>query len=186
MDCTWSKSMRITYEVDRGLEEELGRMSKRLAKYVVGVVEKEFVELLNNAPQRSGNYVANFAVSGGSRIGRQQAVDYFPPEPTNQEIVGRGSTPAITMAMLNNSNLKDRLTSHITRGSGGWLPTLTVYNRIDYAGDVEGYGVSSLRDVNKPGVHAMSKFTAKLKSALSANVLYGSTRFNTVADIKYL
>lgn len=178
--------MRITYEVDKEFESKMARMSGELANAVVSIVEKEFVELLMDAPQKSGNYVANFALAAGSALGRKSAGEYFPPSPTNAQIVNRGSHPAILVAMSNNSHFRKSMTGHIVAGRGGFTPNLTIYNRIGYAGEVEAYGVSSLRDPNKPGVHAFQKFSAKLQAAMNVTVVYGSTHFNHLANMRYL
>ncbi len=179
--------MDIKYTIDKSLEDEFGRMSKELARAVVGIVEKEFIGLLHNAPQRSGNYVANFAVAAGSRVGKKNAGEVYPPNPTNQQIVARGSSPAILTAMANNKNLKANLTNHITRGSTWWGPgSLTIYNKMDYADDVEGYEANQLREPNRPGVHAMQMFIGRLNASLSRTIIYGSPEFKALAASRLL
>jgi len=173
----------IKMDIASVVKRETDLLPKLLAEAVVGKVESDFIGLLLNAPQKSGNYVANFAVAAGSRVGGQSAGEYFPPNPTNAQIVKRGSHAAIAVAMRSNSNLKKNLTRHIVRGATWWGTSLTVYNKLDYGEKVEAYTRDQLRDVNKGGEHAMQKLKTKLERSLNVGIRAGNIKFDNLITV---
>jgi hypothetical protein len=185
--------MTVGYKIEiaESISELTGKMAKDTAQALVGIVETEYVALLHNAPQRSGNYVANMAISAGSRVGFGGPGLYFPVgEWTDTARFARGSTAAITVARHHNQHIKGTLTNHITMGAGGFPPSVTVYNKLEYAGKVDEYSATTrpgiLRVPNRPGAHAMTRFSANLQFAMGANLVYGSPKFMQLAKSKII
>jgi len=177
------KSLRGEGRWTSALSKQLGDVRKACAEAIAGIVAEEFIDLVKNAPQYSGNFAANMAVAGGSRIGRIGGETYFDPRPHIDQAMQRGSVPAIKQALSNNSNLVSKLTAGISNGKN-WLPQIIIYNRLEYAQKVEDMPASRLRDPNKPGVNPIEKARASLEARVGKTVVYGSPEFERLRNFK--
>lgn len=151
---------------------------KQTAECIAGMVAETFEQILFNAPQFTGNFVANMAVRSGLGAGSKGGEDYFPHVRSPQEVFERGNIPAIEIAKSNNPNIVKNLTAHITKQSG-WMSGVTIYNRLEDAEVVEALPVTHLRDPNVPGVHPMARGRAWLEAIAGQKVVYGSPEFHS-------
>ena len=172
--------MKATIKTDLKLSKEIDNLRRDVAEATAGMVAEEFTKLLFNAPQYSGNYVANFAVQAGGRTGSKSVV--FPTDITPQQAVERGSLPAISVARRNNSNLKQNITKFISKRAG-FFPEITIYNREDYATTVEAYLEGQLRPINRPGAHALAKAEINLTARFAKRVVVGSPEFERLRRV---
>jgi hypothetical protein len=125
---------------------------------VATAVYAEFVEMLNEAPQYSGNYVAHMRI-GTSRKGGTSRIGMFTIPKSVTEAYHRGNMPAISIALENSENFITNYAANLL-GKGGWLPTITVSNDLRYAEFVE--AMDSLRTENAGGEHAVDKLRARI------------------------
>ena len=169
-------------------EKLLGKLAdvrKETAECIAGMIAETFEQILYNAPQYTGNFVANMAVQAGGSAGQKfgtkdkdgNTVDYFPHVRNPQEVFERGSMPAIEAALSANKNIVKNLTAHITK-QAGWLPAVTIYNRLSDAEIVENLNAMRLRDPNVPGVHPMARGELWLKAIAGKKIVYDSPEFH--------
>ena len=157
--------------VDESIFTLVSGLKSQIAEVIADIVWAEFNHLLHDAPQRSGNYVANMVLKAGGGFSARPYKAQFPEKPTNQQIVERGSLPAISYAKSKNENFKANVMRSVTQRAG-WLPAeITTFNKTPYADQVEGYSTSELRDPNKAGAHAMVKYEARLQAAFNRNIV---------------
>lgn len=154
--------LKTTLEIDAAAREAFSNIRRIAAEAIADIVVEEFNTLLKEAPQYSGNYVANLAL-GTSGIARRGGQYHFPKNPTKGQIYRRGDSPAISIAEAANSGFAKKAVAHIS-GKGGWLTELVVYNRLNYAGIVEAYDEEQLRNENAGAAHALAKMGARLQS----------------------
>lgn len=182
---------KTTVKLDPVFDKKFKSIRKETAEVIVAMVEAEFVDLLHNAPQYSGNFVANMFIrsstrGAGSRGGDPNAM---PPLTRSKEgrarAFARGQLPAIAKAKAANANLKKNLTAHIS-SSAGWFGGLTVYNRLQDAETIEGLDVKGLREVNRPGVHSMARFGALLRTRLNTRIVWGDGNWYKYLRSNYL
>ena len=171
--------IRTHIKLDDQLEGKMATARKDVAKAMISIVLDEFNHMLKGAPQRYGNFVANFSIAPGLRAGRVPAKLYFPTNTDENSWFARGNLPAIQVAQSNVSNLTSRMTAHVTKSSG-WMSGMTVYNRLDYAEKVEGYSEFTLRAENKGGSHPLAKMEARLAARSKKKVVYGSPEFEAL------
>lgn len=162
--------MKITMKIDPKFNSMVDSFRKNSALLIATIVWEEFQELLWNAPQRSGNYVANMAIQTGSSSGRKGGELVYPVITDPQQFYKRGDMmPAINYAMNENEGFVARATKNIIKGAG-WLDTMTVYNRLDYAEAVE--SMEKLREENAGGEHAMKTFADDLQARFNMSIPY--------------
>lgn len=154
---------KSTIKISEDLIEAFnGGIRKAAAEQIANMVEEEFITALHDAPQYSGNYVANMSL-GTSGIARRGEYYPFPKDPGLDAAYKRGQTPAIMEAIGRIENFEAKATAHIT-GKGGWLRELVVYNPLKYASVVEAYDNSNLRAENAGGAHALEKMSSRLQA----------------------
>lgn len=161
--------LKMKAKIDTKFLNALGNIRKDTAVMAAKVVEEEFHNLLFDAPQYSGNYVANMAISPGSRVGRSGGGLVFPMPKNNTQAFRRGNLRAVDYAINQNANFVERATRSIRRGAG-WMSTVVVYNKLNYAAVVEAY--DKLRPENAGGEHAMARFEQRLKDRFSHTIKY--------------
>lgn len=132
---------------------------KAIAHKVSTAVYAEFVTMLNEAPQYSGNYVAHMKISTAGKRGGKVGMFDIPKNVT--EAYQRGNSPAINVAISNSGNFVGTYAGNLL-GKGGWLPTITIFNYLDYAGYVEER--DKLRAENAGGEHAVEKMMARIEN----------------------
>ena len=140
-----------------------------VAGLIARIVWEEFEELLWTAPQMSGNYVANLRIQTGSRSGSKGGTLVYPIPEKEEGYFKRGSLPAISYALSQNLDFVARATRNIKRGAG-WLPMITVYNLLPYAGVVE--DMDKLRLENRGGEHAVKQFEERLQARFNHTIPY--------------
>lgn len=152
---------------------------KPVAEAIAGMVMREFKNLLKDAPQYSGNFVANVAVSGGS-IPQKSGELFYDPTPDLSSAFSRGNLSAISTSLKQTGNIVAKLTAGITE-EGGWLPdVITIYNRINYGEYVEELKASQLRDVNREGAHPFEKTYNRLSDYGSSFIAFGTPEFESL------
>ena len=161
--------LRIKAEVNTKFLTAMGEIRAATAAIASKVVEEEFNKLLLDAPQFSGNYVANMAIAPGSRVGKKGGSLVFPIPKNDAQAFRRGNLRAVDYAISQNANFVERATRSIRRGAG-WMSTIVVYNKLNYAAVVEAY--DSLRPENAGGEHAVAKFEQRLKDRFSNTIKY--------------
>lgn len=169
--------IKQTIKLDQNLLNEVYALRRQVAEVAAGIVADEFMELLYDAPQRSGNYVANMAVAAGSSLGRKGGQLYFPLKKSTDELFTRGNLPAVFKAAEENKNILKNIANSIGT-KAGWCPAITVYNRLAYAEVVEGYTEEELRAENSAGAHAVMKFKARLEIRINKHVVEGSPEWH--------
>lgn len=133
------------------------------AEAIIEAVEWEFHNLLIDAPQWSGNYVANMKLEAATQA-RTKAQEYFDEPESVTAAYQRGELAAVMIAKKENAEFGPKLKARLLgSGGAGWLPPFIVYNPLDYASYVE--EGSKLRPVNKPGAHAIEKMADRLNAA---------------------
>jgi len=177
--------VKTTVKMDMVFQKQFNKVRKETAQVMISMVEAEFADLLLNAPQFSGNFVANMAIASGSALGRKGGEKVFATPKSNQQAFERGKMPAVMHAWNNVGDIRKNLTAHITK-SAGYLTSVTIYNKLPDAELIEGLSASDLRDVNKEGAHAMAKFEINLQSRFNTNVEYGSGNWYSYLEAKYL
>jgi len=181
--------VKTTVKMDMVFQKQFNKVRKETAQVMISMVEAEFADLLLNAPQFSGNFVANMAIASGSALGRKGGEKVFPDlwndSKSYQQAFERGKMPAVMHAWNNVGDIRKNLTAHITK-SAGYLTSVTIYNKLPDAELIEGLSASDLRDVNKEGAHAMAKFEINLQSRFNTNVEYGSGNWYSYLEAKYL
>lgn len=168
--------IKQTIKLDPVIRKTIMSLRVEVAEVIAGMVVEEFDTLLKDAPQRSGNYVANMAIAAGDRAGQKDAGRVFPVSSKKSDWLKRGNMAAITWARRNNAHIVRTLPQHIIRGSG-FLPTVTIYNKLDYAHIVEGYTEEQLRDENAGGAHAMTRAAARLQARAGEYVTHNSPQW---------
>lgn len=157
-------------------------LRKDSAKIIANVVCEEFIELLKNAPQYSGNYVANMAIAAGLSMGRKEGYMIYSRPKNVTEALARGSMPAIEEAKRENSNMVKNITVNVERG--GWVAGMTIYNRLNYAKYVE--DADHLRTENSGGEHAIQQCMNKIQSRSRETIVHGSPEYNRLLGIEAL
>jgi len=160
--------------------KEAENVRKETAECIAGMVAETFEQILFNAPQYTGNFVANMAVRSGLSAGAKGGEEYFShvwPIVPPQEVFERGKMPAIEAALSANKNIVKNLTSHIVKQSG-WISGVTIYNRLSDAEIVENLNAMRLRDPNVPGAHPMARGAAWLEAIAGKKIVYGSPEFH--------
>jgi hypothetical protein len=164
----------------RKTEKLLGKLAdvrKETAECIAGMIAETFEQILHNAPQYTGNFVANMAVQAGGSAGQKGGEEYFPHVRNPEEVFERGMMPAIEVAKRENPNIVKNLTAHITK-QAGWLPAVTIYNRLSDAEVVENLNAMRLRDPNVPGVHPMARGEMWLNAIAGKKIVYDSPEFH--------
>jgi len=150
---------------------------KEVAECMAGMIAVAFDDLLLNAPQYTGNFVANMAVRAGAYGGNKGGVEYFPHKQNIQDVFIRGNMAAVYIARKENPNIVKNLTAHIKKSSG-WLQEVTIYNRFEDSEIVESLEAGELRDGNKEGAHAMAQAAAQMQSLANKTIIYDSPEFH--------
>ena len=171
----------------KSLFKEAQNIRKETAECIAGVVAETFNWILFNAPQRTGNFVANMAVKSGSgygtKLGDKDGKDYFPHVRNPIDMFKKGDTTAIDIAKRNNPNIVKNLTAHIVKQSG-WMSGVTIYNKFEDAEIVEMLTELRLRDDNAGASHPMTKGEAYLNARISKRIVYGSPEFHALRNTK--
>lgn len=176
---------KVSIKINEKLFDKYADLRKEAAEAIAGIVAEEFEMLLHNAPQYSGNFVANMAVQGGGRAGGKGGtpISAFPEKIKPEQAMARGQLPAIMYAKGKNPNIVKNLTKHITR-SAGWLTGVTIYNKWHDAEIVESLPGAELRPVNQEGAHAMQQAEARLQQRANQPILYDSAEFHRLRNVK--
>jgi hypothetical protein len=161
--------MKVSITLDQKFVAGLSNIQKGVAELIANKAFEEFTELLFDAPQYSGNYVANMAIQTGQASGRKGGTEVFPEPASRREAARRGNLPAISHALNNNSDFVTRATRNIAQ-KAGWFAYITIYNKLPYAEEVEAMDV--LRRENRGGEHAMAKAEARLNAYFSRPIQY--------------
>ncbi len=169
--------IKSTIKVDPKDSQKFGKVLSEALAVCASIVEDEFIDLLHNAPQRYGNYVANFSIGTGDRIGRSGGDIYFPTNTKPQDWYVRGDIPAIRIAMERNNNLLEKLNIYVNRVPV-FGPTIIVYNRLSYSDAVEGYSKAELREANAGGEHALMQAKVKIQARFSKTIIAGSAEWD--------
>jgi len=133
-----------------------------VATGIAEAVKSEFNTMLLDAPQFSGNYVANMMI-GTSGVDRRDAEFPFKRKPSRTEAYSRGQLAAVNRSQRKNEGFIPNAVAHI-QGAGGWLPEITIYNPLTYASYVEAYDSADLRQENQGGEYALEKMAERLRS----------------------
>lgn len=163
------------------LSDKVDGLNLEIAQVLSTIIEEEFEKMLMNAPQWSGNFVANMYVRTGSASGRKKnPVDAFPEPKSVREAFERGKTPAIQYALSENGDIRDRLTKGITK-KAGWFPGAIIYNRLPEGDEIESMD-SRLRPINRPGAHPLTQMEAQLNARLRNRLVIGSTEWESLRN----
>lgn len=178
---------KVSITINEKLFDKYTNIRKESAEAIAGIVAEEFEQLLFNAPQYTGSFVANMAVQGGLS-GPRGATKHTPDATFDRKIspeqaAARGQLPAIMHAKKKNPNIVKNLTGHITK-SAGWLTGVTIYNNWTDAEVVEALAGSQLRPGNAEGAHAMQQAEARLQQRANQPVLYDSAEFHRLRNVK--
>lgn len=135
---------------------EMGGLRKAAARQIASIVKEEFDEMLMDAPQYSGTYVANMML-GTSGIARRGEAFPFGKGRPKERVFRRGQLEAISFAKGRNEGFVDKATAHIV-GKGGWLRELVVYNPLEKASYIE-----ERDDLTFGGEKALAKMADRLR-----------------------
>lgn len=156
------------------LRGKLRKFAQEAVLVTAGKVIDEFDTLLNDAPQRSGFYVASYRIGIGGRFtaGMRTNVEdkrFWPTLPKDQadQWYAVGSQPAITAAKEANAGIRARVSRYALK-STAIFPEIIVYNTADYAQTVD--DMNQLRDANVGHEHAFARFKERLAAALSTSI----------------
>jgi len=165
------------------LKKKVGKIPREAANIVANIAAGEFITMLHEAPQYSGNYVANMVIQGGDRATKPAEMIFEKPKNAS-EAVKRGSLAAINESLKENSGFVQQATGHIAAGTGAWMKTITIYNKLYYAKTVE--EMNTLRKENAGGEHAVAKMIARLREQANRTIRYGSPEYIDLANKEIL
>jgi hypothetical protein len=171
--------MKMTLNISKEVFEPFTWLRKEVGEAIVGIICDEFNDLLRHAPQWSGNYVANMAITAGIRQGSKQlsSSEMFPIPSTVQEALEAGTQGPINVALEQNKNMVANFSKAIGKGMG-WIPaSLTIYNKLRYAEYVEDMPESRLRAPNKIGYRAIQTAESNITAKVAESIEYGSPEF---------
>lgn len=173
--------LKMSVKIPNDLIRKISNIRRDSAKVIATMVEGVFIELLDIAPQYSGNYVANMAIAAGSRMGRKGGELVFSIPESDTDAVAQGSQPAIDYARSQNSGMVAAITANV-RLQSGWIPAITIYNRLDYAEHVEAWEEENLRAENDGGAHAIEQARMLLDLRFSRPILYDSPAWHALVN----
>jgi hypothetical protein len=174
---------KVKKEIEE-FNDKIDNLNVEVAEVVSGIVIEEFEIMLNNAPQYSGNFVANMWIRSGRAGGaRKQPKKFFEKPSSVQQAVERGSQAAIEVAKSENSGIRDELVSGVQTKTG-WFGGAVVYNRLSEGDIIEGLGVSELRSVNSSGAHPIAKMDVAVQARFDRLALVGSPEWERLRKVK--
>jgi hypothetical protein len=177
--------MKITIKLDPISTKAAAKVKDEIALVTGNIVAEEFVKMLYDAPQYTGNFVANMAVAAGSTRGRKGGEIYFDQKITKSQAFSRGKLPAISKAISNNTGLQERMRASIRRSAGLW-PAVTYYNNLPNAEEIEGLEPNELRPINSAGAHPLAKMTRALQVRFKERLVVGSPEWEYLVKRKVL
>jgi len=168
--------IRMSFKPDKLWYKELEQAKSELAAVVAGIMLSQFRELLMDASQRSGNYVANFRVGVAGEV----APSIKKEERSKENWYIRGSMASVNQALAANRGVKSLARS--TGGAAmGFVPVITLENEVPYAEDVEA-GVPGVRPENEGGPGAVERFAARVTAITSQRIYVGRGTWNMYRD----
>jgi len=151
------------------LTRQFKKVRKDTMNVAAAVVEEEFVDMLYNAPQYSGNFVANMKIKAGARASGEGKA-HFPAEPNLARVFQRGNAPAIQVALQENKGVRQALVGHVDK-KRGWMQTVVISNAWKKASVIEDLNDSQL---THGGAHPLAKLKASMQARFSRTIEYGS------------
>lgn len=136
----------------------------KAAKVLATEIKAHFNTLLLEAPQYSGNYVANMRLSVGDRKTSPEAITPYVTHPKNPKAHGLSGPINIARAASNLDTFEDRFVKHALKFPV-WNPQMLMYNNMRAAKYIEGMPEDRLRDDNRPeGYKAVASFQRRVKA----------------------
>lgn len=136
-----------------------GGLRKAAAQQIASIVKEEFDEMLMDAPQYSGTYVANMMLGTSGIARRGEEFPFGKKKPKLADAYRRGQMSAVNFAKSRNEGFVTKATAHIM-GKGGWIRELVVYNPLEKASVIENLDDPDLRF---GGEHALAKMADRLR-----------------------
>lgn len=168
--------IRQSFKPDKLWFKELLQAKEELAAVTAGIMLSEFKELLLDASQRTGTYVANFRIGVAGEVAPSIKKDDRGKE--NWYI--RGSMASVNQALAANRGVKSLARS--TGGAAmGFVPVITLENDTPYAEDVEA-GIPGVRPENEGGPGAVSRFAGRVEAITSKRIYVGRGTWNMYRD----
>lgn len=177
--------MKVTIKIDKAFDLKMKNINKEIGAVVGTMVETEFVDMLHDTPQYTGNFAANMAVQVGGSMGRKGGDFPLPQKIKRQQAFERGAMPAIAIARSRNAGTKARIQAGFVRASGLW-PSVTIYNRHPEAVMLEKLTAGSLRFPNKPGAHPIARMERNLKARFAQRLVYGSSQWKYLVSTEIM
>lgn len=175
--------IRVTCQIDKVWGRSLIEAQTEVVSVLAGMMLSQLNNLLGNAAQRSGNYVANFRITVNGEGGAfDQNFDYRP----RRDWFAAGFTEAIAAAKRGNSGVQA-----LARFAGSFSPgsaIVALENEVEYAEDVEAQqgrpaGSGYPGDPGNPNsAGAVGEFAAAVTGLTSRRIYVGKGTWQMYRD----